>query len=306
MDSLLEYRDCPNCGQDNFEVLFEANMKIADLQGGIETVYMLPGGKYGRHVKCRDCQLVYVNPIEKAGKINGDYTRMKSDGVSVIRGSRLRSTKSQVELIEKYKDGTRLLDIGCGEGFFLFNASRSGYNAKGIELSRDAVGYARGEFGLDVEEGYFGESKFSENCFDVVTLWQVLEHVPYPLQVLKEVRRILRTGGLLAVSTPDIGGIPAKILRRRWWNIRKLHLNQFTTKTLMSMLNNARFKDISSASYKESINLSMLFIPILKYCGVYGKTKSLFYSDSASGKIMNNVILAYPSRLDNCVVIGFK
>ncbi|GAI14523.1 unnamed protein product, partial [marine sediment metagenome] len=101
-------------------------MKQDDFQEGIETVYMLPGGKYGRHVKCRNCHLIYVNPIEKGSKINEDYSQRKSVDASIIRESRLRATKSQVELIKRYKKGTNLLDIGCGEGFFLCNASKAG------------------------------------------------------------------------------------------------------------------------------------------------------------------------------------
>jgi 2-polyprenyl-3-methyl-5-hydroxy-6-metoxy-1,4-benzoquinol methylase len=218
----------------------------------------------------------------------------------------LRAGKSQLGLIKKYKSGTTLLDIGCGEGFFLSNASQAGYTGKGIEISQNAAAYARKEFGLDVKATSFEELRFPENYFDVITLWQVLEHVPYPLMVLKEVHRILKPGGLLATSTPNIEGILAKIFRRRWWNIRRLHINQFTTKTLTDMLNRAGFKNVFSTDYKEYINLSMLVIPLLKHLKMYERAKGLFHPSSTSGKIMNKLILVYPSRLDNCTVIGFK
>jgi len=84
MDSLFEYHNCPNCGQSCFTVLFNSNMKQTDFRHGIESVYMLPGAKYGRHVKCQKCHLVYVNPIEKGAKINGDYYRMKSIYTSIM------------------------------------------------------------------------------------------------------------------------------------------------------------------------------------------------------------------------------
>ena len=305
-DSLVEYRNCPNCGQDDFEVLFDSNMGENDFQEGIETVYMLPGGKYGRHVKCRNCHLIYVNPIEKASKINQDYSKRESIDASTIRRSRLHATKSQVELIKKYKNGTSLLDIGCGEGFFLFNASKAGYVTKGIELSQDAAEYAKREFSLDVEANPLEELQLMENHFDVVTLWVVLEHVPYPLPILKEVHRILKPGGLLAVSTPNIESIFAKILGKRWWELRRVHINQFTMKTLMDIFKNAGFKNVSSVCYRESISLLKLFIPILKYLKVYEKVKTLLYPDSILGSIMNKIMLAYPSRLNYSTVIGFK
>ncbi len=306
MDSLLEHRNCPNCGKNDFTVLFESNMRDGDFQEGVDTVYMLPGGKYGRHVECRNCRLIYVNPIENEGRINQDYSKMESIDAPVMRGSRLRAAKSQLQLLKKHTSGTNLLDIGCGEGFFLFSASKAGYVTKGVELSQDAAAYARKEFGLDVEAKPFEELHFPENHFDVVTLWQVLEHVPYPLMILKEVHRILKPGGLVAVSTPDIGGMLARILGTRWWNIRRVHINQFTTETLRGMLGNAGFKNVSSVCYRESISLLMLFIPLLKYLKLYEQVKTSLYPDASLGRIMNNIIMVYPSRLDNCNMIAFK
>ena len=306
MDSLFEYRNCPNCGRDDFTVIFDSNIGEADLQKGIKTAYMLWGETHGRHVKCKNCHFIYVNPIEKASKINGDYSKMGNPDAPIIRESRLRAAKSQLGLIKNYKNGTTLLDVGCGEGFFLFNASKAGYTTKGIDISQDAAEYARREFGLNVEAKPFKELQFPENYFDVVTLWQVLEHVPYPLIVLKEVHRILKPGGLLATSTPDIEGIMAKIFRRKWWNLRRLHINQFTAKTLADMLNRAGFKNVFSTKYKEYISISMLVIPVLKYLKIYELTKGLFNPSSTSGKIMNKLTFAYSSRLDNCTVIGFK
>jgi 2-polyprenyl-3-methyl-5-hydroxy-6-metoxy-1,4-benzoquinol methylase len=306
VNSLFEYRNCPGCGQNDFEVLFDSNMKAADFRKAAETVYMIPGKEWGRHVRCRSCQLIYVNPIEKAGKINEAYSQRKSVDASIIRKGRLTVSASQVGLIRQYKNGTYLLDIGCGEGFFLFNAARAGYATKGVELSQDAAEYARREFGLDVEAQLFEELRFPDDHFDVITLWQVLEHVPYPLMILKKAHRILKPGGLLALSTPNIQGVPARILGRRWWNIRRLHINQFTTKTLTTVLENAGFKDISSVSYKESISLLVLFIPILKYIKLYEPLRGLFGPGSILGRAMNKMMLTYSSRLDNCTMIGFK
>jgi 2-polyprenyl-3-methyl-5-hydroxy-6-metoxy-1,4-benzoquinol methylase len=306
MDSFFEHRNCPNCGEDDSIVVFDSNMREADLQKGIKTVYMLWENAHGRYVKCRNCHLIYVNPIEKASKINGDYSKMENTDALIIRGSRLRAAKSQLGLIGKHKNGTTLLDIGCGEGFFLFNAAEHGYTTKGIEISKDAAKYAGREFGLDVEAKPFEELRFPDDYFDVVTLWQVLEHVPYPLMVLQKVHRILKPEGLLVTSTPDIESILARIFRRKWWNLRRLHINQFTSKTLADMLKRAGFNDVFSTKYREYISISMLVIPLLKHLKMYERAKGQFYPSSTSGKIMNKLTLAYSSSLGNCTVIGFK
>ena len=141
------------------------------------------GGDLWQTGKGKDCHLIYVNPIEKVSKINGDCFRMGNIDGSIIRGGRLRAAKSQLEIIERCKCGTKVFDVDCGEGFPLFNASKSGYTGRGIELSRDAPESATREFDLDVEAKPFEELRFQDDYFDAVTLWQVLEHVPYPLMV---------------------------------------------------------------------------------------------------------------------------
>ena len=318
MDSLFEYRNCPSCGQNNFEVLFESNMKPDDFnvlfdysmeehdsQESVEG-YLVPGKEWGRHVKCKNCQLIYMNPMEKVSKTNEYYSKAKNTHAPTIRESYLRTAESQVSLIQKYANGTNLLDIGCAQGFFLFGASKAGYTTKGIEIAQDAAVYARREFGLDIEAKPFEELQFAENYFDVITLWQVLEHVPYPLMMLKAVHRMLKPGGLLVVSTPNIEAIPAKILRKRWWDIKRLHINQFTTRTLTDILQNTGFKNISSASYRGFVSLSILLTMMLKYLGVYEQLKALFNPDYVLGKILNKIMLVYSSKLNHCVVLGFK
>ena len=318
MDSIFEYRNCPVCGQNDFEVLFESNMKPDDfnvlfdysMEGhdsreGLEG-YLVPGKEWGRHVRCKNCNLIYMNPMEKVSKTNEYYSKAKNTHAPTIRECYLRTAKSQVRLIQKYAGGTNLLDIGCAQGFFLFGASKAGYTTKGIEISQDAAAYAIKEFGLDVEAKPFEELRFPENHFDVVTLWQVLEHAPYPLMMLKEVHRILKPGGLVVASTPNIGGIPAKILRKRWWDIKRLHLNQFTTKTLANILQNAGFKNMSAVSYRGFVSLSILLTMTLKYLDAYERLKSLFNPDHILGKVLNKIMLMYPSGLNHCVVLGFK
>jgi 2-polyprenyl-3-methyl-5-hydroxy-6-metoxy-1,4-benzoquinol methylase len=318
MDSLFEYRNCPACGHNDFEVLFESNMEPDDFnvlfdysmeahdsQEGVEG-YLVPGKEWGRHVRCKNCHLIYMNPMEKVSKTNEYYYKAKNTHAPTIRECYLRTAKSQVRLIQKYASGTNLLDIGCAQGFFLFSASKAGYTTRGIEISQDAAAYAIKEFGLDVEAKPFEELRFPESSFDVVTLWQVLEHVPYPLTVLKEVYRILKPGGLIVASTPNIEGIPAKILRKKWWDIKRLHINQFTTKTLADILHNAGFKKMSSVSYRGFVSLSILLTMTLKYVNAYERLKVLFNPDSILGKMLNRVMLIYSSRLNHCTVLGFK
>ncbi len=307
MNSLFEYRDCPCCGRDDSEVLFKSDMRRDDFDVLLDySMEEYDSHLWGRYVECRNCHLIYMNPLEKVSKTNEYYRKARNTHASIVRESCLRTAQSQLRLIQKHAGGRDLLDIGCAQGFFLFSASKAGYTARGVEISQDAVAYARNEFDLDVEAKPFEELRFGEAHFDVVTLWQVLEHVPHPLVMLKEVHRILKPDGLVVVSTPNIGGIPAKILKRKWWDIKRLHINQFATRTLTHVLRNAGFTDISSVSFRGFVSLSILLTMMLRYLDVYERLKFLFNPDSITGKIMNEIMLAYSSKLNFATVIGFK
>lgn len=305
-NSLFECRNCPNCGRNDFIVLFDSNIAEIGYQENIESYTQWH--RYGRHVKCKNCHLIYVNPIEKESRISKGYSERGDIDASINRRSRLNATKSQLQLVKKYREGGKLLDIGCAEGFFLFNAARAGFITKGIELSEDAATYAREEFSIDVETKSLEKLQFPQDYFDVVTLWQVLEHLPYPLRTLKEVYRILKPGGVVVVLTPNIEGIPAKVFRRKWWNLRRQHINQFSSRTLIAILENAGFKDASAASYRESTSLLMLFVALLRYLKVYKWLKSPFHPGSIPGRVMDKVMLTLPSssKLDLCTAVGFK
>jgi 2-polyprenyl-6-hydroxyphenyl methylase/3-demethylubiquinone-9 3-methyltransferase len=98
-----------------------------------------------------------------------------------------------------------VLDIGCGGGLFLSLLKDAGAQVMGIELSDSRAGYARTKHNLDVYkspvESDFWQKNY-ENYFDAVTLWDVIEHVNYPLQTLKSAVHVLRKGGLLFIDTP--------------------------------------------------------------------------------------------------------
>ena len=307
MDSDFEYRDCPCCGQNDFEVLFRADMKPDDFDVLLDySMEKYDSQEWGRYVRCRNCHLIYMNPLENINKTNEYYRKARSTHAPIVRDSCLRTAQSQLRLIQRHAGGTNLLDIGCAQGFFLFNASKAGYTAEGVEVSQDAAAYARREFGLNVEAKPFEELAFSEAHFDVVTLWQVLEHVPRPLMVLKEVRRILKPGGLVVASTPNIGGIPAKILRKKWWDIKRLHINQFATSTLANVLRNADFRNVAPVSFRGFVSLSIVLAMVLRYLDAYERVRFLFNPDSVWCKIMNKMMLGYSSRFNFATVIGFK
>ena len=97
----------------------------------------------------------------------------------------------------------KLLDVGCGYGFFLQLAREAGWDAVGVDVDRRAVEYARSQLHVDARAGDIRDLRFPDGSFDVVTLWNVLELVPQPLPLLHEVRRTLVPGGRVFVRTQN-------------------------------------------------------------------------------------------------------
>lgn len=141
----------------------------------------------------------------------------------------------------------RLLDVGCGLGFFLKKMREFGsWEAFGCEISPEGAGYARDTLGLpNIFNGRLEDGPFKERSFDLVTLWDVLEHIPDPDPLLSRVRELLKPGGMVFIHTPNVQLQLWKARAKRLlWGIRAdihyleaaAHLNLYSARTLLILL----------------------------------------------------------------------
>lgn len=144
----------------------------------------------------------------------------------------------------------RLLDIGAAAGFFVEQARLAGWDAEGLELNRWAAEYARDRLGVPVRHGSLEEAGYPDRAFAAVTLWEVIEHIPSPRAFIREIARILQSGGLLGLSTPDAGSAVARLFGRRWLGWKKIpeHVFFFDRQTLGRLLDEEGF-DVVSTRY---------------------------------------------------------
>ncbi|MBT6047484.1 MAG: class I SAM-dependent methyltransferase [Candidatus Scalindua sp.] len=149
----------------------------------------------------------------------------------------------RVRKLNALRAGSRkLLEIGCAFGYFLGKA-KDCFDVSGVELSDYAAKYAREQLGLNVIKGSIEEASFAESSFDVVVMWDVIEHIPSPVLALKEINRVLRSGGLLALSTPDISSLISRIQGKSWRLYDPpYHLNYFSRKTICKLLESTGFR----------------------------------------------------------------
>jgi len=212
-------------------------------------------------VKCKDCGLVYLNPRLKEKHLHKIYEEeyfknpeFKNSKTQNLFGYNLyieekediiNTFKKRLKTIEKYKKKGKILDVGCATGFFLELAKSKGWEVYGTEISKFAVKHAKDKLNLkNVFYGDLKKIKFKENMFDVVTMFDVIEHLRDPKSTLRYTHKLLKKGGLIAVTTPDSGSLVSKLLGRRWEEFRRAreHTYFFSRKTLSDMLKKTGFE----------------------------------------------------------------
>src|SRR4030042_3840859 len=163
-------------------------------------------------VTCKRCSMVYVNPRPTSEAIKQLY----STGISRWTTSKEYIDKKTpffedlLSRVQMIKNGGKILDVGCGIGLFLKLARENEWEAYGVDISNEDVKYAREKFRLNVHLGGLIEANYPEEFFDVVTMWDVIEHMADPLSHFKEIKKILKKGGYLFILTGNIDSDEAK------------------------------------------------------------------------------------------------
>jgi 2-polyprenyl-3-methyl-5-hydroxy-6-metoxy-1,4-benzoquinol methylase len=190
-------------------------------------------------VRCAGCGLAYVNPRLTPAALTALYhAQAISPAEYYVRTARqdARSFDQRLALIERFRPPGALLDVGCGPGTFSVEARRRGWRTRGLDLNPASVAHCRA-LGLDVACEGFPSPAVAGDTFDAVVMNDFLEHVPDPLRVLRAARGLLAPGGVLFVSTPDIGSLVARLTGRRWLHLKpNEHLVYFDRRTIADLL----------------------------------------------------------------------
>lgn len=197
--------------------------------------------------RCRACRLVYVDAELTAGDLQEAYGPAYYEGdvfanYIAERDVRLASAHASCEILKALEPRGRLLDVGCAAGFFLAAAAQT-YDATGVELSAYAADYARQEFGLRVLTGDLCDVDLDGEQFDVVTMWNTVEHLADPLGVVRTGAGLMRPGGLLVLTTGDVAG-PLARRDLKGWNLMQPpeHLFYFSPRTIALLAQLAGFE----------------------------------------------------------------
>jgi 2-polyprenyl-3-methyl-5-hydroxy-6-metoxy-1,4-benzoquinol methylase len=246
-----EEANCLLCGSPRWSLLVEA----PDCNAAGTSLWFAV-------VQCQQCGLCFTNPRPSHRSIGQFYP-------SAYRPHRFsrrhpprpwwrrvpllqRSGRKLGPLLPWHGQG-RLLDFGCGGGTFLDRMRRLGWQVTGVDTSVAAVQRVRKELGLHALAGSLPHAALADDAFDLITMWQSLEHVHHPLLVLREAHRLLVPGGKLVVSVPNIDSLPFRWFEAAWYGLDlPRHLTHFTPATLRQMLERAGFRIDSAQQIRHS------------------------------------------------------
>ena len=209
--------------------------------------------------RCAACNQVYVTGIN-VGTVQADYDKdyFAERNAYINRWEEFsRLFQKIIDKIIKFKPQGRLLDVGCSVGIFLDVARKNGFDVKGVEVSTWASEFAR-QKGFDVITGGLLDATYPEKSFDVIILNHVLEHLPKPVEILLEAKRILKDDGLLVIGVPNFGSYMAAIKKGKWASLQPdQHIWQFTHESLLHLLMKSGFSELYFEA-KENHHLNWL------------------------------------------------
>ncbi|MFQ5400331.1 MAG: class I SAM-dependent methyltransferase [Anaerolineae bacterium] len=218
---------------------------------------------YGHHaqiVQCRNCGLVYANPRWSSEELIAAYTAVEDETYKLEREGRELTFRKHLATLEKMTgpaNGRTLLDVGAYIGVFVEAACTAGWDACGVEPSAWAAAEAQKQ-GLSVILGTQDAPQLQGRQFDVVTMWDVIEHVDDPKSELAKAFNLLKPGGWLVVHTMDVDSLIARLMGQRWPWLMDMHLYYFSQKSLAQMLRRIGFEVIWSGAQGRYLSLGYL------------------------------------------------
>jgi 2-polyprenyl-3-methyl-5-hydroxy-6-metoxy-1,4-benzoquinol methylase len=283
---LLEHVSCNICGADEPRVLIPSRRISRESIDPSE--FRSSGDEALRDplVICTQCGLQYVTPRVDSRLALEGYTNAPDQtfvSQAAAREITFRRCLSDVQRVWRKPPG-KILDVGTAGGSFLKVAADAGWEVAGCEPNRWLCKWCEDNYGIRLSQGTIFDAHFEAEAFDVVTLWDVLEHTPDPMAALAECVRVLKPGGLLVVNYPDVGSWIARMMGRRWVFLVSVHYYYFTRQTIRIALEKSGLRILRMNPHIQSLNLDYILNRTIPCLGALGKAMRSLAVKTGLGK----------------------
>lgn len=253
-------------------------------------------------LRCQNCSLVFRDPIPAKKEIEKIYNQKKyldnkyfiglKNGYS-LNHPVVKLYQKELNRINNILTSGNILDIGCAYGVFLDLAKKMGWNPQGIEISKKSSQYARKYFNLPIFTGTLKQANLKSDNFNLITMWDVIEHLSDPTSDLKKIYRLLKKDGIIMILTVNFDSLMGRMANLS--NKTKSYLYDiqhnyfFTFSTLQKMLKKNGFKKIQQIDSLEAQIYRWQSRKIPSYL-IYGTRFVDFLSSMLGGKYRQVVI----------------
>lgn len=253
---------CPVCRSMNTKYLYQIRTGTVWSNANTEKKDKVNVDKTYQCLKCKlvfkDLDSLRINFDEYYANLNEDYFGMLHED------RRIKEHREMTKLINEDKMSGKLIDIGCGTGGFLDSLDKNKWEKWGVE----PAGFAREiliKKNIRALNDTFLNVDLPENYFDVVTMFDVIEHIVNPLAHLRKVWKILKDDGVLLIATPNVDSLTARVSGRYWRHFQPIaHLIFFSPQTLSQLLRKEGFSDFYIKKYDYSLSFSKAVVNMVK------------------------------------------
>jgi SAM-dependent methyltransferase len=225
---------CPICGRADAREWLRA----PDRLHGRQEQYTL--------VRCAPCSLVWLSPPPKPEEMHLHYTTAYHELISAAGDNAAKRWKARKADLVPHKQSGALLDLGCSSGSFLDSMRSESWKLYGIEMSADCAKAAEARCDAQVYVGDIVDAPFPPGTFDVITCFDVLEHLYEPRRVIEKVAEWLKPGGIFYVQVPNIDSAEARVFGTYWHGLElPRHLFHYSPAALKSLAASAGLCQVS-------------------------------------------------------------
>ena len=275
IENYLEKIDCPNCRSNSYKIIKDSNYLNINTLDDLKNIYKSSADEMlvDQLVKCKKCSFQYLNPrveskiIIESYENNIDEIHISQDKSRIKTFS--KSLKKIIKILDiKNKESKSFLDIGSASGACLKSIKNLGFQEEGYEPSRWMSEYGKKNYNVNINQGSIS-NVIIDKKFDLISFWDVLEHVTDLNKTLKKVQTISKKNGILIINVPDIDSIACRVMQNNWPFFLNVHLYYFNKKTIKTLLKKYNFDLINSFSHGQYLELGYLCKRAKKYIKIF-------------------------------------